>query len=121
MSQAFHDLNKAQQVLFIDWMDQNNPDMWVTYEEIEERYEEMLNDIYDTVNVCGYNYSAGSALKELDPTAFRCGCSDWSAEEYIEIVTCSAPTRTLYIMSESLDGLVEEFQEEQESLIEEEV
>lgn len=43
----------------------------------EDDYEGFLNDCYPEVSICGYNYQQGTALKELDPIAFRCGLSDW--------------------------------------------
>lgn len=49
------------------------------YEEIElteQKYEDMLNDIYGMVEICGMTFASGRALKELDPTAFRCGMAD---------------------------------------------
>jgi len=39
----------------------------------EAWYEEELNEVEDDVVICGLHYGAGSALRELDPTAFRCG------------------------------------------------
>ena len=39
----------------------------------EAWYEEELNEVEDDVVICGFHYGAGSALRELDPTAFRCG------------------------------------------------
>jgi len=55
------------------------------YHEIEDMFEEMLNDSYESVSICGYNYDAGRALRLIDETAFRCGCSDWSSEEFEEV------------------------------------
>ncbi len=49
------------------------------YEEIElteDEYEDMLNEIYGTVEVCGMTMDAGRILREMDETAFRCGMSD---------------------------------------------
>ena len=45
-------------------------------EKSEREYEDMLTDVYGMVNICGMEYPSGAALKELDPTAFRCGMSD---------------------------------------------
>jgi len=42
----------------------------------EAWYEEELNEVEDDVVICGLHYGAGSALRELDPTAFRCGVLD---------------------------------------------
>lgn len=55
------------------------------YHELEEMYEDMLNDCYEPVSICGYNYDAGRALRLIDETAFRCGCSDWSSEDFEEL------------------------------------
>lgn len=40
-------------------------------------FEEMLNENYEEVNVCGYSYSAGAALCKLDPVAFREEFNNW--------------------------------------------
>ena len=45
-------------------------------ETTEEEFEEELNEIYGTVNVCGFEMDAGTVLKECDPVAFRCGLAD---------------------------------------------
>lgn len=55
------------------------------YHELEDMYEEMLDDCYEPVSICGYNYNQGHALRNLDPTAFRCGVCDWESEEFDEI------------------------------------
>lgn len=115
MSTAYHDLSKKNQVLFIQWMDDNNPDQWIEDQSIEEEYLNMLNDCYPMVSICGYDYYQGDALKELDPIAFRCGMNDWSAEEFVEIVTLKEPSRVMYIRTEELDDLVQYFLDEMES------
>ena len=45
-------------------------------EKDENAYEEMLTDAYGTVDICGMTFNAGYALRQLDPTAFRCGLAD---------------------------------------------
>jgi hypothetical protein len=55
------------------------------YCEIEDMYEEMLNDCYDVVSICGINFDPGSALRELDKIAFVCGVSQWEGEEFDEL------------------------------------
>jgi len=49
----------------------------------EEKFEEYLDEIYGNVSICGYEYPAGQALREVDPIAFRvcfadeeCDCED---------------------------------------------
>lgn len=45
----------------------------------ESEYEDVLNDLYGPVTICDMNYAQGTALKELDPVAFRCGKSDYES------------------------------------------
>ena len=46
----------------------------------EDDYERELSELYGTVNICGMEYDAGRALRELDPTAFRVGIADKPTE-----------------------------------------
>jgi hypothetical protein len=52
--------------------------------DLKERYEDMLNDCYPPVSICGYEYDAGRALKEIDPIAFDVGFSDYISLELDE-------------------------------------
>lgn len=38
-----------------------------------DAYEEMLNELYSPAEVGGYTFPAGTALRQLDPIAFREG------------------------------------------------
>lgn len=55
----------------------------------EAEYEEILNDSYGDVSVCGITYPAGTTWKEIDPTAFRCALADqpsrWKCSDCKEI------------------------------------
>jgi hypothetical protein len=42
----------------------------------EEEYEDVINDCYGDIDVCGIFYPAGQVLKELDPIRFRVGMSE---------------------------------------------
>lgn len=54
----------------------------------DEIYAELLDEIYGEVSICGLTYSAGYALRECDPVAFRCGLHDYLAENAIELGDC---------------------------------
>lgn len=45
--------------------------------DTEELYANMLDDCYGEVKIAGHSFSTSRALKELDPTAFRCGEVDY--------------------------------------------
>jgi hypothetical protein len=49
----------------------------VTEAEALEMYEEMLDDCEGPVELCGITYSASHVLREVDPTAYRCGFNDY--------------------------------------------
>ena len=51
----------------------------------ESGYDAELDELYDEVNICGYTYDASYALKEIDPTAYRCGLADWRSEKFSEL------------------------------------
>jgi len=54
------------------------------YEALKQ-YDEMLDELYGEIKICGYEYSASNALKEVDPIAYRCGFNDFCDAENIEI------------------------------------
>lgn len=61
---------------------------WVPDEDCEvsdcdlyRDYDAMLDDIYPECKIAGNTYSTSRALKEVDPTAYRCGFSDWLDSE----------------------------------------
>lgn len=112
----YFDLSKVDQIKFIDWMGNNYQEKWLTDYELEQHYDDMLDECYPDLTIAGYEYSTSSALKEVDPTTYRCGYADYTSERYIEIITLDSPTRTLYLDSDDRDDLVNEFLEYQSNL-----
>jgi peptidoglycan hydrolase CwlO-like protein len=82
----------------------------------DEKYAEMLDDVYGKVNICGYTYCSSYALEKVDPIAYRCGFSDFADsmenedfEEYNELIE----------ELEELENELNELNEELEELNEE--
>ena len=52
----------------------------------ETEYDEMLDECYEMVNICGYEYYPSYALKNLDSVAYDCGLNDYrsSRQEDVE-------------------------------------
>lgn len=48
----------------------------VIYHYDYERYDEMLDDYWETVKICGFEYSPSHALKMVDKVAYECGYND---------------------------------------------
>jgi len=43
----------------------------LSWEDLEERFMDMLNDCYEKVKIGGYEWDHGEAFKRLDPVAFH--------------------------------------------------
>ena len=73
-------------VTFSDYLESQLDE--ITERELYEWYDEALG-CEGPVSVAGYEYEVSDVLKQIDPTAYRCGFSDWldgelgySIEEY---------------------------------------
>lgn len=45
--------------------------------EALNQYDEMLDDCYGDIDICGLQYNASNALKRVDQVAYSCGFNDW--------------------------------------------
>uniref|UniRef100_A0A6M3L9T8 Uncharacterized protein n=2 Tax=viral metagenome TaxID=1070528 RepID=A0A6M3L9T8_9ZZZZ len=83
--------------------------------DLEGMYKEMLDECYGTVQICGMEYDASYVLKEIDPTAYRCGMSDYEyCEELMEIDGEYYMPNDVEMALEELADLQEEEEEEEE-------
>jgi len=46
--------------------------------QFEDEYDEMLDECYGEIEVCGYSYAASVALYRIDKTAYECGMNDYN-------------------------------------------
>ena len=82
-------------------------DIIVAEHETHDLYNEMLNECYPMIDVCGYQYEPAYALSELDPIAYRCGKNDYFADgEWEELDDCD------YARVDDLERVRDELQEE---------
>lgn len=51
--------------------------MKLTEFELQDMFNEMLDEIYEAVSICGYTYIASHALKEIDPIAYEEEYNNW--------------------------------------------
>lgn len=45
--------------------------------DLESMYNEMLDDCYDMIDICGCKYLPSRTFKTVDPIAYRCGFVDY--------------------------------------------
>lgn len=74
-----------------------------TDSEMEDRYQDTLDEIYGEVDIAGHSFSTGRALRELDEIAFREGFNNWidsevqdgNYREYVDSPECEDCQATL--------------------------
>lgn len=98
MSTAFHDLSKKDQILFLAFMEERNPDQLLSWHEVEQAHDWMLDECFEECKIAGYTYSTSEALQAVDPTAYRCSVSDYSAERYVEVCASDDGKITIIIL-----------------------
>lgn len=82
------------------------------YGELEDKYEEMLDELYEPVELAGMTIYA-SEMKNIDPIMFRCGVAEFSSEEYTE-------HEGEYYLNSDYDDATNEFEEYEAELDDEE-
>lgn len=75
---------------------------------LEEMYDDMLDECYGPVHIGCLEYSASYVLKEVDPTAYRCGMNDYEYD--LGLVEIDGE----YYMLEDVEEALEEFSDLQE-------
>ena len=53
--------------------------------ELEEQFEDYLNEAYEPVSICGCLYDAGRAYRLVDEYTFNCDFNVYLAENYTEL------------------------------------
>lgn len=86
----------------------------------DDEYDQMLDDVYGDVEICGMTYSSSRALKLLDPVAYSCGKADFESnydldniEEYNDL---KDELESLEEQLSDLESELDELNDELESL-----
>lgn len=56
---------------------------FITEDELEDLFNDMLDDIYGMVEIAGFKYDTSRAWKEVDPVAWKLSLNDY-ADSLIE-------------------------------------
>lgn len=46
--------------------------------DVKAEYDQMLDEVYETVTMGSFEWEPSRVLAELDPIAYRCGFNDWT-------------------------------------------
>lgn len=74
--------------------------------ELYQKYDEMLDECWDSVTIGGYEYTTSHAQKLVDPTAYRCGFVDW-LDSQISYGTYTDEIEGKHYNQEEVDELLE--------------
>lgn len=64
----------------------HDPTPVVTEWEAEQAYDDLLDEVYGTVEIAGIECDTSRALRELDPVAYQYGLIDWLYAEGLDTV-----------------------------------
>jgi len=62
----------------------------IKYRDLKECFDHYLDELYGSVEICGYYYESSEALHLIDSVAYECAFNDWLDNEcsnniYIEV------------------------------------
>ena len=84
------------------------------YESTDSEYDAYLDEVYGEVEIGGYTYSTSNAIKNVDPTAYRCGKADHdSAKDLDNVPEYATLLEELEELENQRDNLEEEIEEEE--------
>ena len=82
------------------------------YESTDSEYDAYLDEVYGEVEIGGYTYSTSNAIKNVDPTAYRCGKADHdSAKDLDNVPEYATLLEELEELENQRDNLEEENEE----------
>ena len=58
----------------------------ISEDDLTERFQEMLDECYPEIEICGMTYNQGEAFKLLDPVAFELAASEYVDQEIGETI-----------------------------------
>lgn len=94
------------------------------YECSDDEFSDYIDSIYPEVNIGSLSFNPSEIMKELDPTAYRCGKSDYESEYDLddceEYTDLKGDLENLESDLEDLESELEDLQDELDELESEE-
>ena len=109
----YWNMDKSEQLKFLIWAEDFQGTLQTfTERELEDLFDDFLDDCHETVKICGYEYSPSEALYSVDPTAYRQEFLFFVDTDYVEI-------DDNYMSKEDYESLISDYYDHLESLQEE--
>ena len=87
-----------------------NTDINELIEDMEDRYSDMLDECFPEVKIGYCSFNPSRIMRELDPTAFRCGVNDYAdslASDIQNLPEWECIESQIYELNEELEELEE--------------
>ena len=93
-----------------EWVIKHLIEESLTPVDLDESFEECMRECYPETTTVGFlkDYDTVSAMKELDPIAWRCAQSEWESNEADEGTLMSFDNGSTYFRTSDVEGLIEE-------------
>lgn len=103
-----------EQLLAFVRPDRDLDDLLIELETVnmEEAYDDYLDDLYGEIEICGVKYSASVAFYRIDEIAYNCGFSEWLDYELSEDISVTFDDGHSYYRGSEIEELIENLQSE---------
>jgi hypothetical protein len=94
-----------------DWVIKHILQEELTPVDLEESFEDFMRECYPEGTDIGFlkNYDTVSAIKELDPIAWRCAQSEWESSEEEEGIIISFGGGSIYYRTSDIVDLIQNY------------
>ena len=90
-----------------DWVIQHILESELSAVDLDEEFENFMREVYPETTTIGFlDYDTVSAMKELDPIAWRCAQSDWESTESDEGLIMSFDHGSTYYRTSDIEDLI---------------
>ena len=91
-----------------DWVIKNILEEKLTLVDLDEAFENTVRECYPETTTIGFlkDYDTVSAMKELDPIAWKCAQSEWESQEESEKIIISFDGGSTYYRMTDIEGLL---------------
>ena len=91
-----------------DWVIEHILKQELSPVDMDEAFEDCIRECYPETTTIGFlkDYDTVSAMKELDPIAWRCAQSDWESQEESEEIFMSFDGGSTYYSTSDIEELI---------------
>lgn len=82
--------------------------------DMDTLYDEMLDECYRPIEICGLRYYPSDIFEKIDPVAYRCGFSDFVDSQEKDDRIISFDNGSTYYDLEQIEEFIDQHENEEE-------